>query len=78
MPNESGIEFITKLRASKNLKLQTIPAVALTAYVRQEEVDAALAAGFQAHVGKPVSTPLLMATIHQVLKSESANATPVL
>lgn len=69
MPGESGIEFIKKLRTSSNEIFRTVPAVALTAYVRQEEMQAALSAGFQAHVGKPVSGPSLLEGIDRVLKN---------
>ncbi len=69
MPDESGIEFIKKLRASPDEDLRTVPAVALTAYVRQEEIEAALMAGFQSHVAKPVSGPSLLKGIDRVLKN---------
>jgi CheY-like chemotaxis protein len=68
MPEENGIEFIRKLRNSKSGELQSIPAIALTAYVRQEEKEEALSAGFQAHVGKPFSSRQLLETIDQLLK----------
>lgn len=62
MPDENGLEFIQKLRSTSS-----IPAIALTAYVRPEEKEATLKAGFQAHLGKPVSGPLLISTIRQFL-----------
>jgi CheY-like chemotaxis protein len=67
MPGESGVEFIAKLRASASAALKNIPAVALTAYVREEEKQSMMTAGFQAHVGKPVSGGELVAAISELL-----------
>ena len=63
MPNESGLEFMTALRSDTENPAAKIPAIALTAYVRSEEKDGILKAGFQAHVAKPVSKAALMAAI---------------
>jgi PAS domain S-box-containing protein len=68
MPEENGLEFIRALRASDRDSENKIPAIALTAYVRQVEMDEALSAGFQAHVAKPVSGPVLLSTIERVLR----------
>ncbi len=66
MPEESGIEFMKDLRAT-NSKAKNIPAIALTAYVRSEEKDTIMAAGFQTHVAKPVSARVLLSEIKQLL-----------
>jgi PAS domain S-box-containing protein len=68
MPNESGLEFMTSLRETADEKTRGIPSVALTAYVRSEEKDGIMKAGFGAHVAKPVSRDALLAAIHQLLK----------
>jgi PAS domain S-box-containing protein len=67
MPNESGLEFMTSLRASADARIRDIPSVALTAYVRSEEKDGIINAGFAAHVAKPVSRDALLQTIGQLL-----------
>ncbi|MES2962670.1 MAG: PAS domain-containing protein [Bdellovibrionota bacterium] len=61
MPDENGLQFMRRFR-SEHLEdsAASIPAIALTAYVRPEEIDEALAAGFQAHISKPVTRPLLV------------------
>jgi CheY-like chemotaxis protein len=43
-----------------------IPAIAVTAYTTLKERDEALAAGFNAHVRKPVNPEQLIATIAAV------------
>lgn len=52
MPDENGYSFIRSIRTSKTAK--QLPAIALTAFVRVEDVQEALAAGFQEHLAKPV------------------------
>ncbi len=65
MPEENGLEFMRRLRGKT--APEKIPAIALTAYVREEEKEAAIEAGFQAHVGKPVTASELVAAIASVL-----------
>jgi signal transduction histidine kinase len=54
MPSEDGFELISKVRAMGPERGGTIPAIALTAYARDEDRARVLAAGFQRHVAKPV------------------------
>jgi CheY-like chemotaxis protein len=51
LPGEDGLTFLRRLR---QLPGGDVPAVALTAFVRPEDRDLALAAGFDAHVAKPI------------------------
>jgi PAS domain S-box-containing protein len=68
MPGEDGIEFIKSLRrAELGAGRMPTPAIALTAYVRSEEQEQMRAAGFQAHVAKPVSERSLIAALGHVL-----------
>jgi PAS domain S-box-containing protein len=53
MPEEDGYSLMRRVRAT-NLAAATAPAIALTAYTRNEDRLKALAMGFSAHVGKPV------------------------
>jgi signal transduction histidine kinase/ActR/RegA family two-component response regulator len=50
MPDEDGYSLIRSLRRAGI----ATPAIALTAYARQEDADEARAAGFQLHLPKPV------------------------
>jgi len=53
MPDLDGFQFIKRLRSLRGPSHAT-PAIALTAYARNEDRARALAAGFQSHVAKPI------------------------
>jgi signal transduction histidine kinase/ActR/RegA family two-component response regulator len=54
MPDEDGYALIRKVRNLEPDQGGLVPAIALTAYARTEDRARALAAGFQAHLGKPI------------------------
>jgi len=54
MPFEDGYELMRKVRAREPERGGLIPALALTAYARAEDVRRALEAGYHAHIPKPV------------------------
>jgi signal transduction histidine kinase/DNA-binding response OmpR family regulator len=54
MPDEDGYWFIRALRSLPAEEGGQLPAIALTAYAREEDRQRALDAGFQNHVAKPV------------------------
>ncbi|HSK72129.1 MAG TPA: PAS domain S-box protein, partial [Pyrinomonadaceae bacterium] len=62
MPGEDGYSLIRKVRALE-ANGKRIPAIALTAYAREEDRMRALLAGFQVHVAKPVNPVELIAVI---------------
>ena len=53
LPGEDGYTLIRKARALLDERGEKIPAVALTAYSRQEDQQRALSAGFDIHMPKP-------------------------
>jgi CheY-like chemotaxis protein len=53
MPGEDGLDLIRQVRRSGG-RAASAPAIALSAYARQEDAARALAAGFQRHLAKPV------------------------
>lgn len=63
MPGEDGYELIRKLRSRERSHGRRLPAVALTAYARQEDRDRALRAGYQEHLAKPVEPTRLSAVV---------------
>ena len=65
MPHEDGYDLIRKLRES-GLTADVLPAIALTAFARDEDSRAAIAAGYQLHMTKPVSADTLLAAIARV------------
>ena len=53
MPGESGYEFLLEVRA-RDSDRSAIPAIALTAYARDEDRERAMKTGFQLYLAKPV------------------------
>jgi PAS domain S-box-containing protein len=59
MPYADGFELLRQLRMMGEPYAST-PAIALTAYARDEDRQRAVSAGFQAHVGKPFDVGVLL------------------
>lgn len=56
MPGEDGYSLIKKVRALGKMSGGLTPALAVTAYAGQEDVENALSAGYQVHLAKPVDS----------------------
>ena len=54
MPVHDGYQLIEEVRALEVNQTKTIPAVAITAYAREEDRRRALAAGYQSYLPKPI------------------------
>lgn len=63
MPEEDGYTLLRRVRALPPEQGGQIPAIALTAYARTQDRTAALLAGFQSHIAKPVEPAELIAVI---------------
>jgi len=63
LPDEDGYGLIRQIRQHEAAHGGFLPAVALTGYARAEDRARILAAGFQAHVPKPVEAVALTAAI---------------
>jgi len=61
MPHEDGYALIASIREMENGT--HVPAIALTARTRPEDVEQALAAGFQMHLPKPIDARRLLDSI---------------
>ncbi|MEO7109018.1 MAG: ATP-binding protein [Polyangiaceae bacterium] len=70
MPTADGYSLIQRMRA---LRLETagIPAIALTAYAREEDRRRAIAAGFQAYLAKPVEPEALVRAVSDLAKQSA-------
>ncbi|MFN2455758.1 MAG: response regulator [Pyrinomonadaceae bacterium] len=66
LPETDGYELIKQLRAVPHLR--HVLAVALTGYASQHDNELALAAGFNAHLAKPVNPALLLTQIEQQIR----------
>jgi PAS domain S-box-containing protein len=67
MPGEDGYALVRRVRAMPP-PLGAIPAVALTAYSDPQSVQNAFAAGFDAHLGKPLEPHVLADALSKVLR----------
>jgi signal transduction histidine kinase len=64
MPDADGYEMLERLR--KLPGLEHVPAIAVSGYAMEEDQDRALAAGFAAHMAKPVDLEKLLALIQEL------------
>lgn len=74
MAGADGYQLIGQVRALKDEKIATIPAVAVTAYARADDRRRLLLAGFQMHLSKPVEPQELVAGISSLIGLTSHNA----
>ena len=71
MPEEDGYSFVARVRERDERAGTHTPAVALTAYTREEDRALSLASGFDAHVPKPVEPPELLNVIAHLTGPDS-------
>ena len=67
-------ELVEKIRALPVGNGGQIPAVALTAFNRPEDREAAFEAGFQKHLGKPVDMDALIQAIIETAESKQTKS----
>jgi CheY-like chemotaxis protein len=72
MPEEDGYDLIRQVRALASPRVASIPAAALTAFARDEDRRAAVAAGFQLHVAKPVDAVALVSAVASLSRIHAA------
>ena len=68
MPVMDGYEATRAIRALDNPKLAEIPILAMTANAFKEDEYAAIEAGMQAHIAKPIDVAVMMKTLTSVLR----------
>ena len=73
MPDEDGYSLLRRLRADERSHDRApIPAIALTAFAREEDRQRAFAAGYDAHLSKPVGSGTLTETALETLLGKNA------
>jgi CheY-like chemotaxis protein/anti-sigma regulatory factor (Ser/Thr protein kinase) len=79
MPGQDGYEQVREIRELERQAgdAPPLPAVALTAYAGEEDRTKAEAAGFQAHVSKPVEPQVLISTIARLARRAPAASPPL-
>jgi signal transduction histidine kinase/CheY-like chemotaxis protein len=70
MPGIDGYELIRQVRAMPATLGGETPAIALTAFARNEDRARALAAGYQLHLGKPIDEEELVAAVASMRETE--------
>ncbi|MBD2436060.1 ATP-binding protein [Nostoc sp. FACHB-110] len=63
MPQEDGYDFIRKVREQEMEIGSHIPAVAVTAFAREEDKIKAIACGYEMHIPKPLEPTQLVAVV---------------
>jgi PAS domain S-box-containing protein len=66
MPHSDGYQLIRTLR-SQGYSAERLPAIALTAFVRNEDESDALEAGYQIHLSKPVNADMLIGAVSRLV-----------
>ena len=62
LPDGTGLDFVAGAQ-----KINSTPAIALTGFGMQQDIERALSAGFAAHLTKPLNLQKLEAEIHRLL-----------
>jgi hypothetical protein len=68
MPEMDGFELISRVRASADEQVRSVPAAALTAFARSEDRTKALRSGFELHLAKPVDPGELVASVATLVR----------
>jgi CheY-like chemotaxis protein len=69
LPDTDGYGLIRRIRALDLPGARAVIAVALTGWARTEDRHAALEAGFQAHVAKPIDPAELVALLSRLVQA---------
>lgn len=70
MPLQDGYELIQQIRSQENEQFR-VPAIALTAYAREEDQQTALLAGFDLHLPKPIEPLRLVQSLSQLIQNQT-------
>jgi CheY-like chemotaxis protein len=73
MPESDGYALLGEVRRQPAERGGRVPAIALSAFARPDDEALSLAAGFQAHLRKPVRPEDLVATIHRLQRASVAS-----
>jgi signal transduction histidine kinase/CheY-like chemotaxis protein len=67
MPEMDGYEATRRIRSSGTPNAASIPIIAMTANVFREDVEKCLAAGMNAHIGKPIDIEEMLSALRKYL-----------
>jgi CheY-like chemotaxis protein len=66
MPGEDGCAMMMRIRSGEVESCRDLPAIALTAYARQEDRERILASGFGMHLAKPIDPSEVVQAIRSI------------
>lgn len=72
MPDMNGYSLMERIRTLPAERGGQTPAIALTAYAREEDYAAALASGYQSHVAKPIVLEQLVKAVMELLEDHQS------
>jgi signal transduction histidine kinase/CheY-like chemotaxis protein len=67
MPARDGFDLIQRVRHAEDDRVRRVPAIAVSAFAREEERTRAIACGFHLHVAKPVTPEELVNAVSALL-----------
>jgi signal transduction histidine kinase len=67
MPDKNGLEATREIRASGLPHAETVPIIAMTANVFQDDINSCYAAGMNGHLGKPLDFAQVITTLKKYL-----------
>jgi signal transduction histidine kinase/ActR/RegA family two-component response regulator len=67
MPSRDGYDLIRRVRQAEDDRVRRLPAIAVSAFAREEERTRAIACGFHIHVAKPVTPEELVGAVSALL-----------
>jgi signal transduction histidine kinase/CHASE1-domain containing sensor protein/CheY-like chemotaxis protein len=70
MPGEDGYRLIERVRLLESSESRNIPAVAITAYAKEEDRQRALSSGFQIYLAKPVELTELVSVVARAARRD--------
>jgi PAS domain S-box-containing protein len=70
MPDEDGYGLIRRIRSLEDHSSSAIPAVAITAYAKEEDRTRALSSGFQIYLAKPIELTELVSVVAKAARRE--------
>lgn len=74
MPVEDGYELMRKVRSGEvSPSVRDIPALAVTAFSSEKDRSQALAAGFQDHLAKPISSAKLTSALARIVTAPDSH-----
>ena len=68
LPDEDGYSFMRRVRSCATASIQSVPAIAVTAYATAADQAKARVSGFQQHVPKPIAPAQLVEMIYELTR----------